>query len=224
MTGAGPPLAALAALVRDGDRVVAGGLPLWRKPIALVRAVAAAGRRSLRYSAFLASLDAEILAAAGCLAELEYGYLGRDVLGISRALSTTDDLDRRLRTEFEYWAALRATATGVATLPDAFGRPVPAARYDVCLLHAALIDGAGDVHSCPLDAMEEDDRLLAGAADRVLVTVERRVRVAPPGSVLLLPAVEVTAVAVQPGGARPLGMAGAYPPDLDLIDAAGARP
>jgi len=219
MTGPAESVETLAARVRDGDRMVAGGLPLWRKPIALVRAVAVAGRRSLHFSAFLASLDAEILAAAGCLAELEYGYLGRDVLGISRALSTAGNFDRRVRTEFEYWAALRATATGVAELPDAFGRPVPAARYDVCLLHAALVDEAGDVHSCPLDAMEEDDRLLAGAADRVLVTVERRVRAAPPGSVLLLPAAAVTAVAVRPGGARPLGMAGAYPPDLDLIDA-----
>jgi glutaconate CoA-transferase subunit A len=211
----------LAALIREGDSVVGGGLPLWRKPLALLRAVARSGVRGLTYSAFLASLDAELLVSAGCVAQLEYGYVGRDVLGSSRVLARRSDIVRRCRTEFEYWAALRARASGVDALPDAFGEPVPAAMYDVCVLHASLVDAAGNVYADPLDLMEEDDRLLAGAARRVLVTVERREEPAPPGATLLLPASSVTAYAVAPQGASPLGMSGAYSPDLaDLLGTA----
>jgi glutaconate CoA-transferase subunit A len=212
----------LVAHIGDGDRIVAGGLPLWRKPLDLVRAIADAGHTALTYSCFLASLDAEILVAAGCLAELEYGYVGRDVMGASHVMGMADGFTRRTPTEFEYWAAVRATATGVAHLPDAFDAPVEAAHYDVCLLHASLADADGNIYSLPLDAMEEDDRLLASAAERVLVSVERQVTEVAADAVLLLPARDVTAFAVCPGGARPLGMAGFYAPAPELFDLAAA--
>jgi acyl CoA:acetate/3-ketoacid CoA transferase alpha subunit len=205
---------ALAGHVRDDDRVVGGGLPLWRKPLTLLREVSRTGVRGLSYSAFLASLDAELLVSAGCVAELEYGYVGRDILGASRVLARETGIVRRTRTEFEYWAAVRARAAGAPSWPDAFGRPVAAARYDTCVLHASLADDAGNIYADPLDLMEEDDRLLAAAADRVLVTVERRLADAPASAVLLVSAERVTAYAVAPGGAAPLGMAGAYPPAL----------
>lgn len=206
-------IAGLAAYVRDGDRVVGGGLPLWRKPLALLREIAASGRTGLRYSAFLASLDAEILVSAGCVSEFEYGYAGRDLLGASRVLARATSLDRRTRTEFEYFGALTDEQ-------DAFGNHVPAARYDVCVLHATCATHEGDIYADPLDAMEEDDRLLTAAADTVLVTVERIVDRSGLGdtAVWLLPAAIVTALAVAPHGAAPLGLAGEYPPDLAALD------
>jgi acyl CoA:acetate/3-ketoacid CoA transferase alpha subunit len=207
----------LAALIRDGDSIVGGGLPLWRKPLALLAAVARSGVSGLTYSAFLASLDAELLVASGCVAELEYGYVGRDILGSSRVLARRNDVVRRTRTEFEYWAALRARAEGVPAWPDAFGDPVTAASYGVCVLHASIADAGGNIFARPLDLMEEDDRLLALASGLVLVTVERQQSRAPEDAVLLLPAELVTAFAVAPGGAAPLGMAGMYPPVLDEL-------
>lgn len=207
----------LASRVGDGDSLVSGGLPLWRKPLALLEEMVRQGRKRLRYSSFLASVDAEMLAGAGALAELEYGYVGRDLLGSSRVLGTATGFARRTRTELEYWAALRARANSVASLPDAFGHAVPAARYDHCLLHAFQADDEGNVYADPLDLMEEDDTLLALAADQVLVTVER-LGGRPSGSaVRLLDADEVDAIAHAPRGAAPLGMAGAYPPDLDVL-------
>jgi acyl CoA:acetate/3-ketoacid CoA transferase alpha subunit len=210
----------LAARVRDGESVVAGGLPLWRKPLALLDAVVRQGTTGLRFSSFLASLDAELLASGGALAELEYGYVGRDLLGLSRSLSTATGFVRRSRTELEYWAAVRAGAAGLPALPDALGRPVPAARYDHCVLHASHADDDGHVYADPLDLMEEDDALLAASADDVLVTVERLGGRASPSAYRLLDASQVTALAHAPGGAAPLGMAGAYPPALDALTAA----
>lgn len=209
----------LAARVRADSRVVSGGLPLWRKPIALLRTVAEGGCAGLSYSSFLASLDAELLAAAGSLASLEYGYVGRDLLGSSRLLASPMGFERHPRTEFEYWAAVRASAAGLPDLPDAFGGPVPAVRYDTCLLHAAGVDARGNVYCRPLDLMEEDDLLLVETADELLVTVEEQYAEPPADAVLLVASDRVTAFAVCPGGAAPLGMAGFYPPDLDTFEA-----
>jgi glutaconate CoA-transferase, subunit A len=213
----------MVASIERGSSVIAGGLPLWRKPLALIRAVVASGINELHYSAFLASLDAELLVAGGCLRELEYGYVGRDIFGSSPSLRRDESFERRTRTEFEYWAALRAAATNVATYPDAFGLAIPAKRYDLCILHATVADAEGNVYAEPLDVMEEDDRLLAQVADRVFITVERRVSVAPASAHLLIAATDVTALALAPRGAAPLGMAGCYPPASDELLHATAR-
>lgn len=201
-----PTVDALVAPIGDGARLITGGLPLWRKPMSAIRAVAATGRRNLTYSSFLASLDAEVLVAAGCLAELEYGYVGRDLGGASRFMSTAEGFVRSTRSEFEYWTAIRTRAV----------------NFDVCLLHATLADPDGNIFAAPLDAMEEDDRLLAECADALLVTVERQTPDIPAEAVLLFTAEAVTGLAVSPGAARPLGMAGAYPPALDRLDDIGS--
>jgi hypothetical protein len=114
---------------------------------------------------------------------------------------------------------VQAAAAGVASLPDAFGVAVTARQYDVCLLHASYVDAAGDVYASPLDVMEEDDRLLIAASRRLLVTVERECGRAPAGAVLMASARQVLAHAVAPGGSRPLGMAGFYPPEVDRLQA-----
>lgn len=208
-----PTVDALVAPIGDGARLVTGGLPLWRKPMSAIRAIAANGKRSLTYSSFLASLDAELLVAAGCLAELEYGYVGHDIAGASRFMSTAGGFVRTTRSEFEYWTAIRTRSV----------------RYDACLLPATLADPDGNIFAAPLDVMEEDDRLLAECADTLLITVERQTVHIPSDAVLLFPAEAVTRLAVCPGAARPLGMAGAYPPALDdlgdvgSIDAYAAR-
>ena len=64
------------ALIPDGTAVGTGGVLLKRKPVAFLSALAAAGRSQLRLFSFLASLDAELLAANGSLSEVHAGYVG----------------------------------------------------------------------------------------------------------------------------------------------------
>ena len=65
------------SLVPDGARLGVGGVLLQRKPIAFLDALVAAGRRDLRFHSFLASLDAELLAAAPRHPVFEIGARGR---------------------------------------------------------------------------------------------------------------------------------------------------
>jgi glutaconate CoA-transferase subunit A len=67
------PLAAAAALVRDGAHLTLGGVMLHRIPAAFVRELARQGRRGLRLSKPSPSYDLDLLAAAGCLAEVDAG-------------------------------------------------------------------------------------------------------------------------------------------------------
>ena len=62
------------ATIGDGAFVGVGGIMFQRKPIALCRALATHQARSLCYVSFTATLDAEILADAGCLAELHAAF------------------------------------------------------------------------------------------------------------------------------------------------------
>ena len=67
------PLAVAAALVRDGAHLTLGGVMLHRIPAAFVRELARQGRRGLRLSKPSPSYDLDLLAAAGCLAEVDAG-------------------------------------------------------------------------------------------------------------------------------------------------------
>ena len=71
-------LEAALRLVPDGALLGVGGALLKRKPVGFLTALAAAGRQDLRVVSFLASLDAEVLAAHGCLAENESNKLAHD--------------------------------------------------------------------------------------------------------------------------------------------------
>lgn len=90
---------------------------------------------------------------------------------------------------------------------------LPAIRPDVALFHAPAADRAGNVWI----GVRRELMLMAHAAKTTLVTVER----IEDGDFLAddsmaagtIPALYVSAVAVVPGGARPVGLAGAYPPD-----------
>jgi glutaconate CoA-transferase, subunit A len=90
---------------------------------------------------------------------------------------------------------------------------VPAIRPDVALFHAALADRAGNVWI----GVRRELMLMAHAAATTLVTVERITDedlladdVSAAGTI---PALYVEAIALAPGGARPVGLRRTYPPD-----------
>jgi glutaconate CoA-transferase subunit A len=90
---------------------------------------------------------------------------------------------------------------------------VPAIRPDVALFHAAMADREGNVWI----GVRRELMLMAHAAKTTLVTVEQIAE----ANLLeddrtaagVIPALYVSAVALAPGGAKPLGLRGRYGPD-----------
>ena len=229
-------LEAAARLVPDGAKVGVGGVLLRRKPVALVLAIAAAGRRDLRVCSFLASLDVELLVARGAVAEVHAGYVGFEQLGFAPAYGAAV-ADGRVRT-FEYSellfvAGLRAALAGLPFLPTrgAMGSGIlpelgvrevecpytgerllaaPALRPDVTVLHAEAADEHGNVVAPTVrDFLFDADATLARASDAVIVTAERIVtsdEVRERGAMLF--SYEVDAVVEAPRGAWPSALPG----------------
>lgn len=234
-------------LVTDGARLGVGGVLLQRKPIAFLTALARAGRRGLRFHSFLASLDAELLAAYGALAEASTGYVGFEHLGFAPAFSHAVDTGAIVSHEYSelmFIAGLRAALAGLPFMPTkaAAGSDVlrelgfaelrcpytgtavvavPALQLDVAVIHAEAADERANVIGpASRDFLYDFDANIARAADRVVVTVER---VASEDEVVaqrqrtLLFGYEVDAVVELPRGAAPTSLPGVYQPDLVAI-------
>jgi glutaconate CoA-transferase subunit A len=231
------------ATVGDGASVGVGGIMFQRKPIALCRALATHRARSLRYVSFTATLDAEILADAGCLAELHAAYVGLDRLGKPAAITRLRDEGTLVVREYSEWMVLMGLQAGQFGLPFWPSRApsgsdlvvdsnlrhvscpytgesvlaIPAIRPDVALIHAWRADSAGNVQwPWPPDGVLDADLFLARSARRVIVSVEELVD----SSVLRreardtrLVGFEVDTVVVAPGGSAPTACRPAYDED-----------
>jgi glutaconate CoA-transferase subunit A len=232
-------VAELAASVPDGASIATGGFMLGRAPIRLVLELVAQGKRGLRLLSLPNPLPAELLVAGGCLSHVELAFGALTLQGKVRPMPA---LKRALETRSISWQEhdgyrvvqrLRAAAMGLPFLPapDAdvsalaeqdppltvadpvTGESVPvelAYSPDVALLHARAADARGNLY---IDD-PTTDLLVAGAAKRVLATVEERVerleRVTVPGF-------QVEQVALAPGGALPTGCTGLYPHDDEAL-------
>jgi glutaconate CoA-transferase subunit A len=225
--------------VPDGAWVATGGFMLGRAPMAQVLELIAQGKRNLKLIALPNPLPAEFLVAGQCLERLElaFGALTlenrvRPLPCIKRAFEERS-LHCVEHDGYRVVQRLRAAAMGLPFLPapdidaseladadpprrvtDPFtGESVPvepALSPDVALVHARAADERGNLYF-------EDpttDLLVAGAAKRVLATVEERVRRLPR---VTLPCFQVERVALAPGGALPTGCAGLYPHDDQML-------
>jgi glutaconate CoA-transferase, subunit A len=231
--------AAVAASVADGATVGLGGAGLQRKPMAMVRALAEAGRRDLRVVSFLGSLDVELLLDAACVAELHSAGVALDGAGLApryRAARQTGSVRYVEWSEGTLLCALEAAARGVPSLPtrsglgsdlpklndgvregsDPFGgEPVLSVRalpLDVALLHVPEVDERGNAYVAGDLAA---DGLMARAAHRTVVSHER-VRSADPGRAALS-RIWVRELVESPDGALPTGCHPLYGADLDAV-------
>jgi glutaconate CoA-transferase subunit A len=245
-------VAALAATIPDDASVAFGGFMLGRAPMALVFELVRQHRRGLRLLSLPNPFPGELLVAAGCAARIEFAF---SALSLTGRLRSMPSLKRAIERGEIAWAELdgyrvvqrlRAAAMGLPFLPapdidgsdlaaldppafvrDPFsGEDVPVERAfapDVAVIHAQAADDRGNLY------LEDPttDLLLAGAARRVVATVERRVdRLAR----VTIPSFEVEAVALSVWGAWPTGCAGHYGHDetaiaeyLELAEAGHAR-
>jgi glutaconate CoA-transferase subunit A len=232
------------AAVGDGATVALGGVRLQRRPLALVRALAEAGRRDLRVIAFLGSLDVEILLAAGCVAELHSPGVSLDAAGLAPRYRAARQAGEP---RFVEWSeglmltAIEAATRGVPSLPawmglgsdlprvnpwlregsDPFdGTPVMNVRaldIGVALLHVPAADGDGNLY---VDGDLGADGLLARAARRTFATHEE-LRPADPLRAAIS-RIWIEEAIEAPRGAWPCGCHPHYAPDLDAVREAAA--
>jgi glutaconate CoA-transferase, subunit A len=231
--------AAVAADLPDGATVALGGAGLQRKPMALVRALAAAGRRDLTVISFLGSLDVELLLASGCVRELHSAGVSLDGAGLAPRFRHAR---QQGAVRFVEWSegtllcALDAAARGLPSLPtwsglgsdlprlnegmregsDPFtGDPVMNVRAlepDLALLHAPAVDEHGNAY-VPGDMAA--DGLLARAARRTVVSHEI-VREPDPARVAI-GRIWIDVLVEAPHGALPTGCHPVYGADLEAV-------
>ncbi len=217
-------------------------------PVAVALELVRRGARGLRLLGVpQLGLVAEILVAGGCVAEIETAAVSLGEFGIAPCFERARREGRlavRESTCPAIHAALQAAEKGVPFLPlrgvigsdllrlrpdwkvvdNPFeaGDPiliVPAIRPDVALFHAPFADRRGNVWI----GTRRELATMAHAALRTFVTVERIVEEDLLGDDRLaagsLSCLYVDAVAAVPGGARPLGLPGAYEGDQGRVAA-----
>lgn len=188
---------ALASL-GDGATVGLGGAVTAGHPMALVRALARRGVRDLRVVAPTGGIDVDVLIAAGCVREVVASYVGIEGVAavgpvfrdaVQRGRVTVTDLDEAhcvmglraagQRLPFLPWRGGVGTSfpqlnPGLVEFQDPIaGQPllaIPAIELDVALIYAEHSDPYGNVQVIGTPHM---DQLLASAAHRVVVQVER---------------------------------------------------
>jgi glutaconate CoA-transferase subunit A len=184
----------LSGLVRSGDRLAVGGHHFARLPLALVDAVTEKRPTDLHFISWGGGLPLEMLLEHGLVGAIDHCFSSLDIFGLAprfRAAAEAGAVPVRDWTALAMIQGFRAAARNLPWLPfqppagsdmldlvpeiitvDADGRRIalaPALPLDVVLLHAPRADRSGNVQIIGARAL---DLALAGAAERVLVTVD----------------------------------------------------
>jgi len=244
----------LVATIGEGD-LVAVPREYSGVAMEATRELLRAGTGGLRLLAVPTSgLQTDLLIGAGRVASVEAAAIALGEAGLAprfTAAMRAGSITMRDSTCPAVHAALQATEKGIPFVPlrgilgsDVLARrddwrveqnpfadgpdPIvllPALRPDIALFHAPRADAEGNVWV----GRHRELATMAHAAARTLVTVEEVVDgdllADPETAPGAIPAIYVTAIAVAPRGAWPLGLAGWYPADTEEIAryAAAAR-
>jgi len=234
--------------VRSGSTVGLGGMTLYRRPVAFVRALLRTGVTDLTLLALTCGYESDLLVGAGRVRRLRTCYFGLEGFGLAPMFTqraTAGEVEIIEETEASLAFGLRATLAGVGFMPSLAWlgtdlpkvRPdvktvidpysgqeytaFPALHADVAVIHALEADRLGNAKMIGNLCL---DRELASVAEHVIVTAERVVEEL--SGPVELPGYPVTAVAEAPRGAWPTSCYPAYGLDgdelLDYIDACSA--
>lgn len=230
-----------AATVAPGSILALGGMTLYRRPVAFVHALLAAGVGDLTLLALTCGFESDLLVGAGRVRRVRTCFFGLEAFGLApmfTELAGAGSLEIVEETEASLAFGLRATLARVGFMPSLAWlgtdlprvRPdvktvrdpysgeeyiaFPAIRADVVVIHALVADRMGNAR---LGGNLGLDRELAMASDQVIVTAERLVdRLDGP---LEMPGVRTAAVVEAPRGAWPTSCYPDYPVDGDeLLD------
>ncbi len=227
-----------AEQVHDGMTIALGGMTLYRRPVAFVRALLARTPppRQLTLLCFTAGYESDLLVGAGCVQTIRSCYFGLESFGLAPMFTEAANrgtIEIVEETELSLSLGIRARAAGVSFMPSKawIGTDLPRLRPDVktvidpytgetlmafpaiscdlAVLHGLAGDEEGNVllnHNLGVDLE------LIYIADRVIVTVERRVeRLERSLDGPLIPAPGITNIVLAAGGAWPTSCYPDYP-------------
>jgi glutaconate CoA-transferase, subunit A len=230
------PLEDAANLVRPGDTLALGGVTLYRRPAAFVRALLVRDPRptGLTLLCFTAGYESDLLVGAGAVSCVRSCYFGLEVFGLAPMFTEAANQGKIAileETEASLAFGMRAHLAKVSFMPglawlgtdlprlrpdvklieDPYnpGQQVvafPAIAWDVAVIHALQADPSGNAR---LNGNQGVDVELALGAGTVIVTAEEIVEgFAQPVDI---PGVAVTAVVHTPRGAWPTSCYPLYP-------------
>ena len=192
----------IAPLIRDGMTIGIGGWGSRRKPMALVRQIVRSGARDLRIVSF-GGPDVGILCATGQAAEVVHAFVSLDSIAVDPQFAAARQSGAVRSVEYDEGmliSGLRAASrrlpfevtragagsdavtrnSGIRTIASPYAQPgedaellvaMPAIPLDLALLHLDRADAAGTAICLGPDLFFDD--LLAGAAHRTVVSVEK---------------------------------------------------
>lgn len=230
--------------IAPGATLGLGGALLRRQPNALVRALIRRGTGDLTVQGWASSTATDLLAGAGLLKRFEGIYVGLFWKGLARNFRRAVEAGRVEVRDFSESAMVQRLRAGGQGLTFLHGKAllgtdmarrnpeqvrevrcpftgeryhaVAAARPDVALIHGYVADEFGNVQMPVVRDTDDIDQLLAMAARRVIVSVERIVpheviRRRP--ALTYIPHTWVDAVVEAPFGAHPSACDGFYDED-----------
>lgn len=224
-------LSEAAGLVKDGMTVAIGGFNTANKPMALIREIIRKGVKNLTVVAGPASIDVDLLIAAGCVKTLIAPYVGVEVLApiapFFRDAAQRGTIEIREVDAGIVLTMLKAARQGLPFLPWKGGvgtslpelnpdlrvihcpftgqhlLAVPAVSPDVALIHAARSDPYGNVQHLG-DSFA--DAIIAHASKLRIVQVEQIVtneEIRRTHDQTTIPSIFVDVVVHSPYGAHP---------------------
>jgi glutaconate CoA-transferase subunit A len=229
-------LAEAADTVRPGDVLALGGLMLYRRPVAFVRALLSRDPRpaDLTLLTFTAAYETDLLIGAGMVSCIRACYTGLEIFGLAPMFTQAANrgaLRIMEETEASLSSGIRAHLAGVSFMPglawlgtdlpnlrpdvriieDPYraGEKVvvfPAITWDVAVLHALQADRRGNARLN--DNVGIDVELSLGARDLIITTEEIVEHIERP---VHIPGALVTAVVHAPRGAWPTSCYPLYP-------------
>ncbi len=231
-------LAEAADLVRDGHTLALGGMTIYRRPLAFVRALLRRPQppSDLTLLCFTAGIESDLLVGAGCVRTVRSCYFGLETFGFApmfTAAAQAGAIQILEETEASLAMGIRAGLSGVGFMPSHAWigtdlprlRPdiktildpytgeelmaFPAIQCDVAVLHALEGDLEGN---CKINYNVGVDVELVYLARTVIVTVERVVdRVEQSLDGMLIPAPGADFLVHAPRGAWPTSCYPDYP-------------
>jgi len=227
-----------ASLVKDGMTIALGGMTMYRRPTAFVRALLRRNPRpkNLTLLCFTAGYESDLLVGAGCVSAIRSCYFGLESFGFAPMFTEAAQkgvLQIIEETEASLALGVRAGIAGVGYMPSHAWvgtdmpqlRPdvmrtqdpysgeeliaFPAINCDVAVIHGLEADYNGNIK---INNNAGVDVELIYLADRVIATVERLVEESTRSlDLMLIPAPGADYIVQTPKGAWPTSCYPEYP-------------